>query len=275
MEPSLSGCRAKVWRAAEHLKCLGDEIHTFFGPEDDKPHRIHDKFDPQTLTYEAWIEPIREPTEHVWGVLLGDYIHNLRSTLDHLIWQLVILNTGKEPTGRQNQFPIASRGTQYWCARKNGQPSMRDSALANVADEHRAIIDQLQPYRRGNGAQDDPLDIIGSLSNIDKPRLVHPALFAIQPADPSAWITETVGGTVGYRSFEFNAAPLPPKACTKVVSARLQPVVPGTEVDMKGKITVDVAFGERRIRDLVFPDLLDHVNAIIGTFERFFPQATH
>lgn len=38
-------------------------------------------------------------------MLVGDYVHNVRSALDHVVWQLVIANRGAP--GRHTQFPIA------------------------------------------------------------------------------------------------------------------------------------------------------------------------
>jgi len=45
------------------------------------------------------------------GVLLGDWAHNLRSALDHLMWQLVILYGGTP--NRRTQFPIFQRKRDY------------------------------------------------------------------------------------------------------------------------------------------------------------------
>jgi hypothetical protein len=38
------------------------------------------------------------------GVILGDMVHNLRSALDHLVWQAVLRNGGRP--NRSHQFPI-------------------------------------------------------------------------------------------------------------------------------------------------------------------------
>lgn len=41
-----------------------------------------------------------------WGVLIGDVVHNLRSALDHLAWQLVLRNGGE--SSWRTQFPATS-----------------------------------------------------------------------------------------------------------------------------------------------------------------------
>jgi hypothetical protein len=45
----------------------------------------------------------------MWAGILGDVVHNWRSALDHLVWQLVLLDTGEDGTP-EHQFPIASTG---------------------------------------------------------------------------------------------------------------------------------------------------------------------
>ena len=49
----------------------------------------------------------------MWGVLIGEILHNLRSALDHLIWQLVILETGAPPTTTKTAFPIFETAAGY------------------------------------------------------------------------------------------------------------------------------------------------------------------
>src|SRR5439155_21053237 len=47
---------------------------------------------------------IFEEPDPRWGLIAGDFVHNIRSALDYLAWQLVILN-GKRPNSAV-QFPI-------------------------------------------------------------------------------------------------------------------------------------------------------------------------
>lgn len=45
------------------------------------------------------------------GVIVGDLVHNVRSALDHLVWQLVLANA-QQPT-RATQFPVCSKREQW------------------------------------------------------------------------------------------------------------------------------------------------------------------
>lgn len=112
MEATLDGCRAKHERGVEYLNALETEVAEYLGG-DPKPYRMWGDFDRERREYVLSgeiVEPIAEPLR--WSVTLGDALHNLRSALDHLIWQLVILNTGKRG-GRENLFPITVTGSAY------------------------------------------------------------------------------------------------------------------------------------------------------------------
>ena len=85
----LAGCWAKVKRAKECIKNLNVEITAFLGSEP-KPYRVVGKQDEQTGEY-AFIAscPSLPPR---FAVLIGEIIHHLRSSLDHLLCALVTQN---------------------------------------------------------------------------------------------------------------------------------------------------------------------------------------
>jgi hypothetical protein len=92
----------------------------------------------------------------------GDTVHNLRSSLDHLACQLVIVGSGKEPT-RRVEFPIAKDSETYESEKAKKVEGMADLAIKQ--------IDGLKPYKGGNNA----LWRIHELDNIDK----HRSLFTV------------------------------------------------------------------------------------------------
>ena len=107
MGASLDGPRAKYRRAFEHMQTLHSEVAEF---EDNHPDPKVEHFDPETGRYTLAVEfgdetdAERRDRARRWGIVLGDVIHNLRSALDHVVWQLVLLN-GATP-GPGNQWPI-------------------------------------------------------------------------------------------------------------------------------------------------------------------------
>src|SRR5262245_38750186 len=110
---TLDGVWAKLARAEEHLITLADEIKAFI-TRDPQPFGLSvPQFDPVTGWYIVYAIVDEDPPERL-GVILGDVLHNTRSALDHLVWQLVILNRGTPKGGaRGNAFP-AARTEDAW-----------------------------------------------------------------------------------------------------------------------------------------------------------------
>jgi hypothetical protein len=132
--PSLLGVRLKLDRTVEHLDMLEAEMRAYSERE---PYGVGDlvrEDDCFVLRLKVHEEP-----DQRWGVIAGEILHNLRSALDNLIWQLVLLN-GRTP-GRHNQFPICIEPPK---------PGALGGVLRGVYADHRVLIEDLQPYR-GSG----------------------------------------------------------------------------------------------------------------------------
>ena len=138
----LLGCRLKLQSAWRHRQALGGELQEFLERADPEPSPLH------------------------LGVIVGDFLHNLRCVLDHLVWQLVVLN-GQEP-GEHNQFPIFDTPGAY--KKRAGR------YLRGVAIDHRKLIETFQPYHLEDNAASHYLAVLRDLSNIDKHRFVHPVV---------------------------------------------------------------------------------------------------
>jgi hypothetical protein len=97
--------------------------------------------------------------------MVGEIAHHLRSSLDHLIWQLIIANTGKEGSTR-SEFPIflqppkGAKGEQQFA--KKIQGVRIDAAKA---------ISIMQPYNDPEPHL-NPLWLVHDLDRIDKHRLL-------------------------------------------------------------------------------------------------------
>jgi hypothetical protein len=105
------------------------------------------------------------------SAIVGDCLYTLRSSLDHLAWQLASLN-GPPPSG--TEFPIFTDCGAYHRLSR-GKPA-RGSGLyktRGIAPAEQALIEQSQPYNRPSDPEADPLWILHSLCNIDKHRVLH------------------------------------------------------------------------------------------------------
>ena len=93
-EASLDGPIAKLDRAKTHFQALNKSIGAFKRSKTQDFIVTH--FDPDTGEKALSLKILKEPKNPEWGLILGDMVHNLRSALDHLVWQLVLLN-GEKP----------------------------------------------------------------------------------------------------------------------------------------------------------------------------------
>ena len=156
--PSLDGIRIKVERAKLHQQNLESivtrlqDIYEFVG-------EVHDEG--STHVYRVVKPP---PVSQHIAAIAGDCVHNLRSALDYLVFELIRL-TGASPG--YSEFPIR-RSRCTWNAseqRMEPTPLTTGGALRSGAIE---IIEAVQPYI--GGYEGNLLAVLKDLDNIDKHR---------------------------------------------------------------------------------------------------------
>ena len=169
----IEGIELKIERAKAHIRDLHELLERFFKTNPYEAVRSENDSKPGDLTYYLRIH--QDPPPEI-GLIVGDAIHNLRSSLDHLAVQLVEAGGGAVTEG--TCFPILSKppaSAQELEARvKEKVQGARKEAIALVAAS--------EPYEGGNG---HPLWVLHRLDIRDKHHLVIPA-----------W--------TGYRSFGLN-----------------------------------------------------------------------
>lgn len=159
------GADAKVSRAHEHLETLQGEMVSFFGGYE---YAIGSEFDPETSEIRLYASGYTGAPLLRWGVHVGDCLHNLRSALDHVVWQFALDKLGREPTdheARRIQFPIEETPKGF----KNAW------VKPYVAKAHWEWLKEWQPYHRGDRAAHHKLAVLARLNNIDKHRVIHAA----------------------------------------------------------------------------------------------------
>ena len=159
IKSTIFSIQVKMARAYEHGDTLNKEIRSFINS---KPYRISREFnrDAREQIWKLETDPPVVPSR-IHGII-GDTISNLRSALDHIVWQLVLAN-GQTPT-RRNAFPICAKKAEF---QDRGTPM-----LGGVGSEPKAIIERFQPCNGGDRA----LWVLNELSNIDKHRFL-PVIF--------------------------------------------------------------------------------------------------
>lgn len=81
----LVGTWAKVERAKTHRLALADEILAF---NQANPGRLEGTYNSSSGLHVIRIVSVPDYPVVRWGVVVGDVVHNLRSALDHLAWQM-------------------------------------------------------------------------------------------------------------------------------------------------------------------------------------------
>ena len=128
------GVRLKLDRAYEHLVALDNEIRAFF---EVKPYRIalHQE-DANGLEYVLRCYLTHWPPEML-PLIIGDCLQNMRTALEHLAWQLVLVGGGSPDT--RTAFPIFSddpfaTGAKKWLRDrfKSSTKGMPSDAIARI-----------------------------------------------------------------------------------------------------------------------------------------------
>lgn len=164
--PDLESARQKLARAQEHIEQLFAEQERW---AEIRPHpydvELRDDSSPDKIL--GVIGTLDQPPPFM-STILGDIVHNLRSTLDHVSWQLVKHGSAATLTKaeeRQVQFPICETPESF-----EGELVRR---LPGVDDIHEAIVRRTQPFHRGVAATQHPFAVLRRLSNDDKHRSIH------------------------------------------------------------------------------------------------------
>ena len=267
MDHPLDGVQAKYNRAKEQFDELGAEMDAFFNKEP-KPHFAIGEFDTDTWEWRERFQ-IREEPPLRFGVILGDSIHNLRSALDHLIWQVTLLDGGVPDDS--TQFPIASKSEAQF-------ERMAARRIPGLSPEHRALVKQAQPYHAGN-PDAHPLAVLASLSNADKHRIVNTTYSFLASEGLAKRLDRYLGpDDRGHASPIQRYFVIKPgqrlehgTPWLRLLFNRRQE--PPRSVKVTGQLTLGIAFGEVGLDALDVPKLADAVIRICGAFAPDFPEA--
>lgn len=140
--PDFDGVRIKVERAKEHVRNLEVLVEGF---KQTNPYEVvaYDEPDTGDLVYE--VKVLAQPPPW-WGAVVGDAIHNLRSSLDLLVCELVRAE-GKEIKPNTG-FPVFKNAVAFANAFKSGVPGQIKGAPKMAVD----LIKRAKPYKGGEGA---------------------------------------------------------------------------------------------------------------------------
>lgn len=268
MSHPLDGCRAKLDRAENQLDALGDEMREIVEGD---AYTFSGQFNEVDYSLSVVLEEQRQLPVVDLGLALGEAVHHIRGSLDHLVYQLVIAQNGKPHTS--HQFPIVKKEKGWKAKVVNPPKNKRRGALDFVHRDHVAAIKRLQPYTPTTGKPS--LLTLQRFSNTDKHRLIHAA---------ATWMTEApqidVRLTFPFplRSVTHHPPGTPLGKSTEIARAVPGPGIrvdsPDREVDVHANLKFTTVFGEpgkedTRIRD--FRECLADAREIVESFAPAFP----
>ena len=187
--PDLSGVRAKLRRADELREGHDALFETFL---ETHPYSIDFDFEPETGWHTFRWKVTGEPPLEDLALIFSDILGNLRSTLDYLVWQLVLVG-GRKP-GRKTSFPIVKR-EKDWAVQG-------EAALRGVPEEWAQLIEAMQPFHRLERPDLHPLAILEHVNNLTKHRFL-PA--AVLTADTFSFLINVADVPEGesFESYDF------------------------------------------------------------------------
>jgi len=232
--------RLKLSRAEKHLCDLDAAIRFFC---ESKPYRISVKPHPVAeIDYVRLFVESVTPVPAEIGLIIGDAVHNLRSALDHLAFQLVLAN-GKTPV-TTTEFPISDPAKQY-------TPAFESRKIESVPSKAKDIFRSIQPAHTG----DMTLWNLQTLDIADKHRLLITAQLGAE-----SW-------SVGPIVFDAIAFPL--------VEGESITNMPRTTYERQPHehyhLSLDITFGQTEIAagELVLPYLRHTADVVSNTIDLF------
>lgn len=271
MSPSLDGPRLKLDRAKEHIDALDRELNVFFESHSNR-QAVEYAFD-GTWHIIRTDPPLDEPLPPRISLICGDIIHNIRCALDHLVWQLVLVE-GNEPD-RWNSFPIYSKAEDF-ASRVRSPKDPKRSPLHGIDPDGEAwaLIEGEQPYNRWKLGEDPAGHMLSGLaffSNVDKHRTLMTQM--LMPQEDTIW--DAVTWNLDARLLEYRRTPRRPisqEGKTEILGLRFSDTGPEPQVRVKDGLIANPSIGDGKIQAHIghMWTIRDYVARLIERFELFF-----
>ena len=164
-----------------------------------------------------------------WSLSVGDIVHDLRSSLDHLIWEVSdpILRQGKE---RVIQFPICD--SEFGKNKRGGfKDRSAQQQISALLSTHQTIVEALQPYKTSTPDLLPYLSLLRDLSDYEKHRQLLLTYFGVGSIVVSP--AKTPPGLIDYRRLFSNR-----------VEENTELFRFAKDVEVNPSVTFDIAFDD-------------------------------
>jgi hypothetical protein len=271
-QPDFTGVWIKVERAKHHLGDLQARIEGF---REDNPYEAipYDEPDTGDLVYKAKI-PNQPPL--YWSAIIGDCVHNLRSSLDLLVCEMVRVE-GK-PFAPNTGFVVFSSEVAFTDEFRSGPPGQ----IKGVPECAVKLIKRAKPYKGAN----NPFWRLHKLDIEDKHKLlvpigvVHNKIISTLRLDDFSTIDHDPTTIIG------NELVTPPHGISMVGPSfpledgaeiyRVPPSLrndPRAQMHVYPKLVIEIAFGEVEVveGEPIIPALGGLIKFVEGFVKQFPP----
>jgi hypothetical protein len=260
----------KINRAHEHLEHLEREIAAWFDGNKHFTHCIEpDPNEPTKLDLKLTADKI--PIDP-FSLIVGDIVHNIRSSLDYIAFELACANHGSlsQEEARSSQFPILGDVDKNGVSGTGPARFRSSSMIQYVSSSAQALIESVQPYHLGGKFREHPLWILNELVNIDKHRFLHIAAASLQELNISKLI-------MSKESLRLGETIIGEESTVVASFYNVRPIDPDTTVDMHITPKVGMAFGDGPYRQWLVHGTLGNVHTYVAQevlmpLWKFFPE---
>lgn len=261
----------KIERAQLHIDALKRECVRVLETDPEPLLTLTTYFEFNGSYFGKMVESVK-PIPSCTGLLIGDAAHNLRCALEHVAfclgrigWRAIspkpVDKAGTIAPPSETQFPIADSEHSF--------KSAAGRHLKEVKPSHRAIIENVQPYKGMNPmlpSGRDPLAALRDLDNADKHRVVNAT--AITSAAASYDVRATHDCVVLRIEPNQDVIGKPLKAKTELVRIYVEDIGPDPDVQVQAKGTAYIGLddGGEAVETLL--GIKACVKGILETFEK-------
>jgi len=180
----LDSARERLKRAKENIRQLNAEIDEFLAPVPVVTFTAYENVKPvfteqDRKAFEELINFIKTRiVKPRFSVLAGEIIHHLRSSFDHLVWQLSSPDFQAKPAARKIEFPVFLKRPKPCSITKDKMSAYCRKVEGISSPSALARIEWLQPYTRPNPSRNS-LWIIHDMDISDKHRELILAVYSM------------------------------------------------------------------------------------------------
>lgn len=269
MSRKRSGSWTKWRRAKSHLETLGRELGVSPGHAYgwSQRYRATAERHRDGREYRFHVDAVELDTKN-WPLLVGDCLFNLRSALDHLIYELHVRRFGENlPYDTRSGFPILDTQPDGKHGRAVDPAKWRE--IEHLPYKQRRAVTWLQPYNRRNDEYRQirrSLNRLHDLNNIDKHRHLH-VLQAAPHMAAVAWFGDPPA--YGWRQESFFGVPLVGKTEVFRWTFDVEPPDIANYLHADGHVRAFICLREGGETTILMPLLRDLVATVATVLTRF------